>query len=78
MCIRDSEKFELQGGETQYAVKMGQTDSGLHYIVAIPYYTDDMTVQVWTATDEQGLHYELDSTHTYAGYTCLLYTSRCV
>lgn len=63
------EKFELQGGETQYAVKMGQTDSGLHYIVAIPYYTDDMTVQVWTATDEQGLHYELDSTHTYEGYT---------
>ena len=63
------EKFELQGGETQYAVKMGQTDSGLHYIVAIPYYTDNMTVQVWTATDEQGLHYELDSTHTYEGYT---------
>jgi hypothetical protein len=52
-CIQN-ELLEFQGA---YAMRMAQSTEGTHYIFAMPY---DQTarVQLWQATDREGLHYQ--------------------
>lgn len=69
-CI-SNELLEFQG---QYMMRMAQSTSGTHYIIAMPY-KETARVQLWRATDEEGLHYKLFEekqfpthvTPTYAG-----------
>lgn len=58
------EPFELQGN---FALKMIQTLSGQHYVLALPKGAKNFRPQVWKATDEKGLHYTFECAHTYEG-----------
>ncbi len=66
-----NERLALQG---EYALRMTQSTSGTHYIIAMPY-KQTARVQLWRATDTEGLHYKLfgekqfhtNAVPTYAG-----------